>query len=115
MFQSIEYYEDNSDAYQYYLTDSDFGMVSCPVISGCGNSIVRRIVAIIGVYQTRGLSVAPNIARFYLWDRSYVSSYLEYHRDTMERWHPSLQYGIKYYPCVINQIKQLTYGKRKNR
>src|SRR5271165_1245527 len=107
MFQSIEFREDpNSEAYPYELIDSEFGLVKRSVFCDSGSAMIRRTVVIVNIYESRGLPVALNVARFLVWQGTGdmpVDEELDYLRRRMSRYHPELQYEAKYHQCVVNQ------------
>ena len=75
--------------------------------------ISTKTASIIREYQRRNLPVAPNIARLYLhmrfgWDSDYATK-----RELLDERFPELEFGKRYYGCVLRQVKQLQFGKRK--
>ena len=135
MFQSIVYVSESYELTTYYthyrLTDSDFEPceVKTPSLNIPNNDALAAwhrdswtanafmaVPAIIPEYERRGLNVSRNIALLYLWfarrERFDPLRAARVGLWWLNSFYPQLDYP-KYYPCVINQIKQLTYGRRK--
>ena len=93
------------------LIDTDF------IVDGLlGGTYIETIIH---EYQKRNLPVASNMARYYIWyhDRYVVGTtdrwyQMEHDMNYLNRTHPNWQYSTKYYPCVLNQIKMLQFGRR---
>lgn len=99
----------------YLLIDSDFQVEFSIDIPKAYQSIAPEY-AIYTMYAARNLPIARNIARFYLQHFKYQKrgprwDLIREWRNDVDRYYPELQYGVKYYPCVINQLKQRMWIK----
>lgn len=100
----------------YHLIDSEFiAKNTTPYIQG--THFVGPELVIFKEYSERNKThlIAKCIAQFYIniyQDKIYgrledIHSFCE----TLDHHYPHLEYGSKYYPCVLNQIKQLTWSR----
>lgn len=120
MFKSITYLTPSEIGNQlfYWLEDDDF---KCEVAVTPRTTALDAIdqVAMISEYQRRLLPVARNLTIYYQWLKNRGANvkhlWLEWDRKWIDRWHPELMYGTKYYPCVLNQIKQSQWSNPKIR
>lgn len=122
MFSSILFLRTDRDGYYHYqLFDTQFEVETT---SKCGSGgfehwlIAPRVAATIFPYLNRNLPVAANIARLYLYvhnprnARYYVDRRgLDVDRKWLDKEYPELSYSTKIFPCVLNHIKQLQYGR----
>jgi hypothetical protein len=105
MFKSLNYVEDG----RYRLVDTDF---TC--LLSCQERISIKTLAVIKEYQRRGLPIAPNVARLYLyWGTETDYPNYESRCRLLDKHHPKLQFGKLYYACVMRQMKQLQFGRRR--
>jgi len=107
-FRSIECLS-ISDKYIYKLIDDDF---ECEVVSHGIIASSAMIGAVVAEYQRRNLPVAKNIALLYLFfnqKRNNIQVWIKQHCNLIDYHIPELEYGKKYYPCVINQIKMMSF------
>ena len=121
MFQSLPYQIVSDGHYIYQLIDSEFQVSDINEYGSQADAISTRVNIIITEYQKRNLPVAPNVACFYRW-WSKTSSRFSSQRNPVSLAvancqyvvgaHPKHEYGTKYYPCVVRQIKQLGWGKK---
>jgi hypothetical protein len=116
MFKSIQHILSNviSDEYFYLLEDTEF---TCEISIGRGrvvSSQTMRFFATAIEYKRRNLPIAKNLALFYLSykKRGYGidAALLERDKFLFDTHYPELEYGKKYYRCVVRQIKQLSFG-----
>ena len=118
MFKSVHYHNKtfmNCISYNiYYLKNDEF---TCNIFM---EYVLQHgwiiLPAIITEYQKRNLPVAKNVALFYLYKDARGFSYkdrLECNKEYIDTFHPNLNYGSKYYHCVLNQLKMITFGKRR--
>ncbi len=110
--------QSDSGQYKCTLVDTEF---SADVTVTDSGSMLGRELAVIQEYSLRRLPIARNLAALYTYvfrhseytrTQGYNWALIERWRGNMDRWYPELQYGVKLYPCVVNQIKQLTWSKR---
>lgn len=102
--------------YLYMLSDTDFS------IDFATDSGARGLAAfIVSEYKKRNLQVAKNVALLYInyiamWDYPFNSAMKNYilnnHKNWIDHNRPELDYGNKYYPCVVRQIQQFRFGRR---
>lgn len=107
--------EGDDDTFHYMLTDSDFttNIKVKRTNRHMDTSFVRRCNAVITTYEQHGLDVPKNVALYYEYERRHKHSIdLAQQKDVIDVCYPLLQYGKKYYPCVLNRIAMLRYGKR---
>lgn len=118
MFKSITHLEYRDDKCYYKLVDSEF---ACEVSSAAirystqPTAAPSPAAAAALEYKKRNLPVAKNIAllyRFYyaLWYK--IKTLLEHDKCLIDRYHPELEYGFKYYSCVLNQFRKLQFSSR---
>jgi hypothetical protein len=122
MFIEINNYEiqdkiDGTSTYFYEIIDSSFQEETS--ISGITrhSRAIAPEVAVINKYLEKGLPIPSNIARLYLYyskvSRLHVPSTVEGFKTMIDDYFPHLNYGKLYYPCVLRQIKQLSFGRVK--
>jgi len=125
MFKSLSYYTREENTVIYRLKDDNFiTTIRAAQHGDLRESNVTRgekTLAILKTYAGRNLTVAPNLARFYVWQ--YKSSTLQMF-EAIERDHTWLQSMARvsfelgsnqnycvYYPCVRRQVRQLLFSK----
>lgn len=116
MFKALSYQHRKDNEYYYLLIDSEF---TCEVVYSlcCPNPPEGAVMAVIVAreYINRNLWVAKNVAFSYLLYKNQgyeIRNWLERGKDWIDKNYPELNYGKKYYRCVVNQIKQLQFSKR---
>ena len=104
-------------ANHFLLTDTDFGTVEVriPHIPG-----IQYELVVIHEYAKRNLPVAPNVALLY-WYRHTVDAHplarvkywLQPDVDCplIDTRCPEIQYGVKYYHCVVSQFNKILWTK----
>jgi len=110
MFKSVQYirYNKENHSYLYQIEDTDFLVLTDIIPVELFSSMAVAAVAV--TYKKRNLSVVKNVALYYLYLKNKgrnILPLLEYatgHRYWLDRYYPELEYGNKYYRCVINQI-----------
>jgi len=116
MFKSIIYlrYDKITRQYIYKLVDDDF---ECEAT----RNIASSLGAMVAEYQKRNLPVVKNLVLLYLsLYKKYlpqklqpIIKYIEQEKNWLDKDCPELEYGKKYYHCVLNQIKKLHYIHRQ--
>lgn len=112
MFKSITYvnYDPNFDHHIYKLIDDDFTCTTSIALNGKSHVRTPERVIIIE-YQARNLHVHKNLALYYR-TLSRPIEYLIVDRNWLDKYYPELEYGKKYYPCILRQFKMLQYGRK---
>lgn len=65
---------------------------------------ITSLIAIILIYRQRNLPIVPNIVLFYKLDDARMAFS---DKEIIDRYRPDLEYGTKYFPCVLRQLVQL--------
>lgn len=68
-------------------------------------------LAVITIYKNRKLPIAQNVARLYLWHEfrnktRYSDQEFSLWKRLIDNERPELEYGSKYFQCVINNIRR---------
>ena len=128
MFKSVEYLRTAyvaEDAIGYYkLIDDDF---ECTVSSSYkklsisvdretySNSACREMLTL-KEYQKRNLPIIHNLSLMYLYFNRYhhyalrLQFWLNFDRKWIDELYPELEYGKKYFPCLLRQLKMLQFA-----
>lgn len=114
MFKMLEYRGILGFNERYMVRDDYFNeMIYVPYTPSFKDFRANIIKELLLLYEKRDIPCAPNIAKFYL-DR-YITNHdakeLKHDRDLIDQLYPFIMYGKKYFPCIINHIKRLTYAK----
>jgi len=122
MFKELIYNSSTGETYKYILIDDLFKETllipkTFNAYTGytgyTGYSRPCVIKEIIYCYQRRMLHFIPSIAAVYdnyFFPNMNCSGYLKSDRDWLDLNYPSLSYGKKYYPCVVNHLKRFRYA-----
>lgn len=125
MFKSILYTKVGSassvykeGSYYYGLKDTNFiSNVSFTIPSPHGiSSYTGSVVAVLREYKKKNLPVSKNLAllyRFYEKQGYDVRRWFNHDRNNIDHCLPELEYGKKYYPCVLNTYHILKLTARK--
>lgn len=115
MFKSFKFSRLKNNNYIYYLIDSEFTCSEVltfePPATNVAATILVRVV--IREYKKRNLPVAKNVALLYFdsYKKGFkIDGWLEYDKELLDAYYPKLEYGKKYYKCVLNQIRMLKYS-----
>lgn len=115
MFQSIKCVGCEENQYTYHLVDTDF---VCEVTIAAPRgvpAVVARAAAVTKEYSFRFLNVPKNLAlcfSFYSKEIKHKTIQLiDFYKSDMDEYYPEIGFSKNYYNCLINQVKQLTYGK----
>lgn len=122
MFKSLIYFPNSRRGftYSYDLRDTDFNVELHITLTEKASSErgprcrAQRIVACIQEYKKRNLPIVLNIAHLFLSEPEIFCSKKEDHsfdRNWIDKHFPQLEYGKKYYPCILRQYSKLI-GKR---
>lgn len=102
--------------WHFKLSDSEFYCESLISRGGVSN-IVARTFVVISEYKKRNLPIVPNIVRlnqeWYGGSNHLILQWMEEDKVATDTMFPELEYGSKYYPCVIRQYKKLCVEKEK--
>lgn len=103
------------DIYTKFLTDD--------YLLRCRAAEIFSEYAIITAYLTHKDNVARNLAKYYYlifkhrleinWFHREVCANIRSYRDDLDHVFPELNYGKKYYPCMVREFKKLTYDNFK--
>lgn len=108
----------------FRIVDSDFTETFCydtATFTGkqSAHSALNTIIAelaIIDIYGKKSLPIAANIARSYqyFWKNkapNYRLTQAQTYSEVLDSLFPELNYSRQYLPCVLNQIKQLSFWR----
>lgn len=118
MFKSIEFLLQGP--FPYRVVDDDFavnvGVPSNIKMPYIGKSHVRRAMAVIAVYQNRGLCVPKNLALFYRYTRTYndegltIRQRIDRDAESLATYYPASGYEKRYYGCLRRQLAMMEYS-----
>lgn len=121
MFDHYRIVEDTPRLRTYRISDTDFiDYITIPNRFDDGGDLQGAVVAVIKIYSVHDRPILPNIVRAYLWDyKRYAIVHtlesllkaIELDRKVIDLEFPELEYGRKYYSCVIRQIIKNNYIK----
>lgn len=87
----------------FVLEDSDF---ICE-LSLCNFATVTQLATIIVEYQKRKLPIVQNVV---LWYKKVGCRYnVKYDQIELDKTYPKLNYGSKYYQCILKQLQLDNY------
>lgn len=113
MFISFRVLEQVGNGYKFQLIDTDFTVVftnppDCIQLVACRE------------YKKRNLPVAKNIALVYRYLEANAATAfvvnihnMELIKNSIDRDYPELEYGAKYYNCILNELKKLQFINKK--
>lgn len=117
----IEHVDSSSVRYCYSLHDSAFSEVVSVLVPiqfeadrNFPMNYAQRIVVVIETYQKKNLPVASNIARLWFYNQTRIIPEPQHTLkdcEWIDKYFPQLEYGKKYYPCILRQYGKLI-GKR---
>lgn len=108
----------NSDhenySYNFHLLDSQFKIngilkipnkLYIPARNLYCSYITASTICIINEYKSRNFPVAKNLTIFYKDRCVFLNEEIHNCHYVLEKYYPELEYGTKYYDCVIRQFK----------
>lgn len=110
----FKYFQEKPDAV-YRLIDDDF-QVDCSFKTMKLYSAVAPEAIIINEYSARNLNAVANLARYYWglygskWSSQNNIHALERYCVKLDVYMPELRYRSRYYPCLLNHLRQLSFG-----
>ena len=124
MFISVDCIDDNNGVYSYRLRDSEFKYDEAFRWSFVDQLInetttVRAIVVLRGYLQKGDPKTIPsNLIQYYIKRFDYFEDkndrlrrIISMDRKDIDNLYPDIQYGNKYYPCVLRKLDQSCYHK----
>jgi hypothetical protein len=121
MFQSIDVKYLGTDC-EYTISDTKFtsSTIKSRYIRSVYVGEINYERTIIETYSARKFNVPANLALFYLEQLcrrrnrkgDFLKNYITTWCDEIDLYFPELEYGKRYYDCVVRHIRQLQFGRK---